>query len=75
MLINYTEITALLLASQLHIIYISAYLNLYFVPDWPCRISFGGSGESKQLCLVLTWGKKLGIPLLILDFTSVHLLR
>lgn len=59
MLINYTKIMAVLLAFQLHIIYISAYLNLYFVPDRPCRKSFGGGGESKQLCLVLTWGKEI----------------
>lgn len=50
---------AVLLAFQLHIIYISAYLNLYFVPDRPCRKTFSGGGESKQLCLVLTWGKEI----------------
>lgn len=59
MLINYTKITAVLHASQLHIIYILAYLNLYFVPDRPCRISFSGSGESQKLCLVLTLGREI----------------
>lgn len=71
MLISYTKIMAVLLTFQLYIIYISIYLNLYFILDRPCRISFSGHGESKQLCLVLTWGKKFGISLLILTLATI----